>query len=378
MYYLMQEIKNDSDLVLQTLVSGMHLSPEFGLSWRRIEEDGFLINEKVEMLLSSDSSVGITKSIGVAMIGLADALDRLKPDILVILGDRFEALAAATAALVARIPVAHIHGGEISEGAIDESIRHAITKLATYHFVSAESYRKRVIQLGERPESCWNFGAPGLDHLEKMTFLNKTQLEKTIGFMLGRKNFLVTYHPATAADENPVKAFGAILTALLKVKDATIFFTYPNSDTDGRIIIRMIDEFVEKNPGKAFASANLGQLRYLSLLKISHAVIGNSSSGIIEAPALKVPTINIGDRQKGRLRSLSIVDVKPTSAAILSAIKMLDSADFKATLAESKSCYGIGNASQKIKNVLKTVAVGSFISKRFYDLPVCKDKNNDL
>jgi len=377
LYWLMKEMQDDPDLILQILVSGSHLSPEFGLTYKKIEEDGFVINEKVEMLLSSDSPVGIIKSMGVALIGFADALSRLDPDFLLVLGDRYEALAVAQAALIAKIPIIHLHGGETSEGAIDESMRHAITKMASYHFVAAEPYRQRVFQLGENPERCWNFGAPGLDHIKKNRLLTRARLEKALDFKLADKNYLITYHPATIADEDPVVSFSAILKALDKLPEAHCFFTYPNADANGRVIIRMIDEFVENNPTRAFSSANLGQIRYLSLMQFATAIIGNSSSGFIEAPAMGVPTVNIGARQQGRLRSASIIDVRPDAKEISDALKRAETAKFRNLIARSTPAYGSGDVSQKIIQVLKTLKTDKALIKSFYDFPPQKANRND-
>jgi UDP-hydrolysing UDP-N-acetyl-D-glucosamine 2-epimerase len=368
LYWLMREIQTDTDLQLQLIVTGMHLSPEFGLTYKTIEEDGFCIDAKVEMQLSSDTPVGIAKSIGLGIIGFADALDRLKPDIMVVLGDRYEILAAVQAALVARIPVAHIHGGETTEGLIDEAIRHSITKMAQIHFVAAEPYRSRVIQLGENPERVFNFGAPGLDNIVKMSLLNKIDFEQSLGFKLGTLNFLVTFHPVTLDENGPEFAMTELLSALDCFSDAKIIFTKPNSDTDGRKIVKMIDDYVTKNADRAVAFISLGQLRYLSAINHVDIVIGNSSSGLVEVPVFKKPTINIGERQGGRLKTSSVLDCKESKESIIAAINKALSAEFQKQLVSTPSLYGYGNASQKIKDSLKNIEIRNILMKKFFDI----------
>lgn len=366
--WLMKEIQDDPELDLQIVATGMHMSPEFGLTYEVIEEDGFFIDEKLEMLLSSDTPVGIAKSMGLATIGFADALDRLRPDILVLLGDRYEILAAAQAALVARIPVAHLHGGESTEGAIDEAIRHSITKMAHLHFVAAEPYKKRVSQLGEDPDKIFVFGTPGLDSIKRLKLLSIDEFEKAINFELGRLNFLVTYHPVTLFNrvhhENAIKE---IFKALDYFPSAKAIFTKPNSDTEGRIITRLIDEFVSRRPDKYVAFVSLGQLKYLSALKHVDVVIGNSSSGLIEVPAMKKPTINLGVRQQGRLRASSVIDCAENSESIVMAIEKALSIDFQVKLAEVVSPYGTGDASYRIKELLKRISLESILIKKFHD-----------
>ncbi len=357
LYCLMKEVAVDPDLQLQIIVTGMHLSPEFGLTYQQIETDGFTIDAKVEMLLSSDSPVGIAKSMGLGVIGFADALGRLKPDILVVLGDRFEILAAAQTALVARIPIAHLHGGETTEGAFDEGVRHAITKMAQWHFVAAEVYRKRVVQLGESPDRVFSFGAPGLDHLQHLSWMGRGPLEESLGIVLNPPVFLVTYHPATLGQREPIAAMNELLVALDDFPDATVVFTYPNADIGGRVLIERLDQWVAANKRRAKAFVSLGQQCYLSLMREADVVIGNSSSGLIEAPALIKATVNIGDRQKGRLKALSVIDAKEDGIAIVDAIKTALSADFRVGLQTTKSLYGLGNVSRRIKDTLKTVVI---------------------
>ena len=366
LYWLMKEIGADPDLQLQLTATGMHLSPEFGLTYQQIEADGFTIDAKVEMLLSSDSPMGIAKSIGLGVIGFADALDRLKPDILVVLGDRFEILAAAQAAMVAQIPIAHIHGGETTEGAFDESIRHAITKMAQWHFVAAESYRKRVIQLGETSDRVFSFGAPGLDHLQRLEWMDGPSLEKSLEIKLDPPIFLVTYHPATLSQREPIAAMDELLAALDEFSQATIILTYPNADTGGRALIEQLDQWVTTNKHRAKAFVSLGQKRYLSLMREADVIIGNSSSGLTEAPALKKATVNIGDRQKGRLKASSVLDAEENKIAIVAAINKALSADFRADLSMTESLYGSGNVSHRVKNTLKTVTLQT--QKAFFDI----------
>lgn len=368
LYWLMKEIQKDPVLELQLVVTGMHLSPEFGLTYKKIEEDGFQIDEKVEMLLSSDTPVGIAKSIGLGLIGFADAFARLKPDILVVLGDRYEIFAVAQAAMTARIPIAHIHGGETTAGAIDEAMRHAITKMAHFHFTAAEVYRKRVIQLGEIPERVLNYGAPGLDSLKKITLLDKNAFEKAIDFQLGTLSFLVTYHPTTLSSEGPGKPFDELLKAIGHFSEAKIIFTKANADTSGRIINQKIDEFAEINPFRVKVFTSMGQHLYLSAIKNTDIVMGNSSSGLVEVTALRKPTVNIGARQNGRLKADSVIDCEEKEQAIVLAIKKGLSQEFKKKLENVVCPYGQGDASSNIKEYLKTVSLDNILMKQFYDI----------
>jgi UDP-hydrolysing UDP-N-acetyl-D-glucosamine 2-epimerase len=369
LYWLMKEVQGDKALKLQIAATGMHLSPEFGLTYKIIEQDGFEIDEKVEMLLSSDTPVGLTKSTGLATIGFADAFDRLNPDVVVLLGDRFELLAAAQAALIARIPLAHISGGELTEGVIDESIRHSITKMSQLHFVAAEEYRKRVIQLGEQPDRVFNVGDPGLDYIERLKPLTRQEIESSLGFKLGEINFLVTYHPVTLSPRGSAAAAKALLAALDRFPDAKIVFTKSNSDTDGRIINQLVDAYAAEHPHRAIAVTSLGQARYLSVMKLANVVVGNSSSGIVEAPCLKAATVNIGDRQRGRLKATSVIDCDETTESIGAAITKALTPQFRATLPATESLYGACNASSRIKELLKTTELDGIITKTFYDIP---------
>ncbi|WP_251963770.1 UDP-N-acetylglucosamine 2-epimerase [Salinibacter ruber] len=369
LYWLMREVQDDPDLELQVVATGMHLSPEFGLTYQEIEDDGFEIDEKVEMLTSSDSPVGIAKSMGLGTIGFADALQRLDPDVLVLLGDRFEILSVAQAALVARIPIAHIAGGEATKGLIDDPIRHALTKLSHYHFVSADPFRTRVIQMGEHPDRTFTVGAPGLDNLRRMDLLDRDELEQSIDFELGEKSCIVTYHPVTLSEGSPAVPFEELLAALDEFEDLRIIFTKSNSDTEGRVINRMIDDYVQNHPERSCAFTSLGQRRYLSALHSVDAVVGNSSSGITEAPAVPVPTVNLGDRQGGRLRAESIIDCEENRKHIRDALRQTLSSKFREKIQGVTSPYGDGRTSPRIKAKLKDVPLGEDVLKKgFYDL----------
>lgn len=363
LYWLLHDIRADNDLQLQLLVSGSHLSPEFGHTYQQIEADGFEISAKIEILLSSDSAVGTVKSMGLALIGLADTLARLQPDVLVILGDRFEALAAAQSAMLMKVPVLHLHGGEISEGATDDAIRHAISKLSYLHATSTDAYRQRVIQLGEAPERVHNVGAIGLDHLTRSNLLNKTELAQALNFKLTQPFFVVTYHPVTLADEPAQASFAALLAALDKFPGHQVILTYPNADEGGRQIMSMLQQYAATQPQRVLAIKSLGQLRYLSAVKHAAAVVGNSSSGIIEVPAFNVPTINIGSRQQGRLAAPSVLHCSATESAIETTIaKALNH-----PVTHNSNPYGQGDASGKVIQMIKQLQFNPV--KTFYDLP---------
>lgn len=366
LYWLLKDIENDPWMTLQLLVSGMHLSPEFGCTYKKIEEDGFEIDEKIEILTSSDSAVGTLKSIGLGVIGFSDALNRLKPDVIVILGDRFEALAAAQAAMFLKIPIIHLHGGEVTEGAYDDAIRHAITKLSYLHGTSTEEYRRRVIQLGESPERVKNIGAIGLDHLQRTKLLELTELGKSLQFGLSDRYFVVTYHPVTLADEDPTTSFQSILDVLDTFSEYQVILTYPNADDGGRLIIPMIEEYARSQPKRVLAIPSLGQLRYLSAVKHASAVIGNSSSGIIEVPSFNVATINIGDRQKGRLAANSVVQAKANFESIKQALDTALSQTFLDKLGEVENPYGRGNSSEQVIEMIKGLDFNP--CKPFFDI----------
>lgn len=366
LYWLLKDVQNDKELELQLLVSGMHLSPEFGSTWQQIERDGFAIDEKIEILLSSDTPVGTAKSIGLGVLGFADALSRLKPDVLIILGDRFEALAVAQTAMILRIPVLHLHGGEITEGAYDDAIRHAITKLSYLHCTSTEEYKKRVIQLGEDPIRVANVGAIGLDHIKRSHFLSLEKLSVSLNFKLTHPYFLVTYHPVTLGKESPEESFKALLEALDSYPNYQVILTYPNADDGGRKIIPLLEAYASSQPNRVIAIPSLGQLRYLSAVKHAAAVIGNSSSGIIEVPAFDVPTVNIGDRQKGRLAAKSVLNCPADSQSIIDTIKIAITRSYKGPNERITNPYGQGNASSKIIEMIKSMNFER--SKIFYDI----------
>lgn len=368
LYWLMKEIDLDSELELQIIVTGMHLSPEFGLTHKVIEQE-FNINKKIEMLLSSDTPVGISKSIGLAQISFSEAYDELKPDLVILLGDRYEIFAAATAAMVARIPIAHLHGGETTEGAFDEAIRHSVTKMSHLHFTATDEYRRRVIQLGEAPDRVFNVGGLGIENIKRLNLMSKEEFENSINFKLNNKNLLVTFHPVTLEESTTEQQFMQLLDALDTLTNTHIIFTKANSDTDGRIINKLIDDYVNKNPSKSVAFASLGQLRFLSALQFVDGVVGNSSSGLAEAPSFKIGTINIGDRQKGRIKASSVIDAEPNYQSILKAIEYLYSDSFKKTLITTKNPYGEGSASNEIIQIIKNTSLKDILKKSFFDLP---------
>ncbi len=365
---LIEKISEDNDFTLQLLVTGAHLSPEFGLTYRQIEADGYMIDAKVEMLLSSDTAEGITKSMGLGMIGYAGALKRLAPDLLVILGDRYEMLSIASTALIYRIPIAHIHGGELTEGAYDDAIRHAITKMSALHFTSTEAYRQRVIQLGEQPERVFNVGAIGLDNFQSLQLLSKRELEEDLHITFNRFNYLVGFHPETLSDQSVEEQFDALLQAIDEQANSFFIFTKANADTNGRIINQMMEAYVAENPEKSVLFASLGSLRYLSVMKQVTAVVGNSSSGILEAPSAGTATINIGDRQKGRIQTESIVNCSSQKEDITRAFQKVQSEEFRNKLNGITNPYGNGNASGQIIDVFKTVSPDKLSQKIFYDI----------
>jgi GDP/UDP-N,N'-diacetylbacillosamine 2-epimerase (hydrolysing) len=362
----MRGIHDDPELKLQVVATGMHLSPEFGLTYRDIEADGFRIDRKVEMLTSSDTPVGIAKSMGLGIIGFADALNELQPSLIVVLGDRFEIFAAVAVALLARIPVAHLHGGETTEGAFDEALRHSITKMSHLHFVAAQEYLQRVIQLGERPEHVFLVGGLGIDNIKRLKLLDRAELELTLDFKLGKKNLLITFHPATLEPATATDQMDELLAALADLKDTRFIFTLPNADTDSRALIKMVERFVEQN-ANARAFTSLGQLLYLSCIANVDGVVGNSSSGLIEVPSLKKGTINIGDRQRGRLQAASVISCEPIRQQISIALNQLYSPAFQASLRHVRNPYGEGAASEKIVNIIKSVPLDNLVKKHFFD-----------
>ena len=368
LYWVLRDISDSEDLDLQLLVCGMHLSPEFGLTIRQIEADGFVVHKEVEMLLSSDSHTGIAKSMGIGMIGFADAYQTLDPDIIVVLGDRFELLAAASAALVANIPIAHIHGGELTIGAFDDAIRHSITKMSHLHFVSTEEYSRRVIQLGEEPSRVFVVGAPGIDSINRYKLKGRRELESLFGIELGEKSLLVTYHPVTHEPKSAQRSVGNLLSVLRDLEGIRIVFTKANADTEGRLINSMIDEFVHQNIERAVAYESLGQLNYLSTMSHVGGVLGNSSSGIIEAPSLGIGTVNIGDRQSGRVKAESIIDCKDDVESIKRALAELYSEVFLNRIKSIQNPYHLGDASGQIVKKLRTHNIKNIVKKKFFDV----------
>lgn len=364
---LMCLIDQSVDLQLQVIATNMHLSPEFGLTYREIEKDGFSIDKKVEMLLSSDTPNATAKSVGIGMIGFADAYEDLKPDMVVVLGDRYEVISAVSTALFYKIPVVHLHGGEITEGAYDDCIRHAITKMSHLHFTSTEEYRKRVIQLGENPNRVFNVGALGVENIKKIPLMGKGELEESLGgFSLGDKSLLVTYHPVTLENATAEKQIVNLFAALDEFPEYKLIFTFPNSDTDGRVIIERIKEYVQKNSNRAIAFPSLGLKRYLSTLKYVNAAVGNSSSGIIEVPSFGIPTLNIGDRQKGRIAAKSVVNCGTGKDEILAGLRKILSSDFSCK--DVSNPYEGRNTAEEIVKILQTYPLEGLINKEFYNL----------
>lgn len=368
MRWVLQYLHDDSEIELQIVATGMHLSPEFGLTYKNIIEDGFEINRKVEMLLSSDTSIGLSKSMGLGMISFSEVYDALNPDIILVLGDRFEIFSAIATAMISRIPVAHIHGGEATEGLIDESIRHSITKMSHIHFTATEIYKKRVIQLGEQPEKVFCTGTPGIDNIYNLELLSKIEFEKSINFNFGDKCFLVTFHPVTLEKSSSAFQFDELLEALKDFNEYKVIFTLPNADTDGRIVIEKIWQYVSSNPNKAVAFTSLGQVRYLSALQHVNMVIGNSSSGLTEVPSFKKPTINIGDRQQGRIKAESVIDCPPIKKEIKKAILKGLTKEFKEIVNNVQNPYGAGGASKQIVQILKEVNLSNILKKQFYNI----------
>lgn len=354
---------------LRLVVTGMHLSPEFGLTYEEIEHDGYPVDRKIEMLMSSDTSVGVTKSMGIALIGFADYFMDRRPDIVVILGDRYEMLAAAAAAMIAGIPIAHLHGGEKTEGAVDEAIRHSISKMSHLHFTSTEEYRRRVIQLGEQPKRVYNVGALGVENAKQISLLAKEELERQIDFCFKAPTIMVTYHPVTLEAFTAKEQFAAILSVIDKYKEISVIFTKANADTDGRIINQMIDDYVAKNTDRCKAYVSLGQIRYLSALQYVNTVLGNSSSGLIEVPSFHIPTVNIGDRQRGRVCAESVIHCGNSVDEIENALLLALSNDFQEKLTDVDNPYEREGTSNRIVEIIcQTLEQDIETKKRFYDI----------
>lgn len=366
---LLKLLKSDKTFSLQLIATGMHLSPEFGLTVKAIENDGFNVSEKVEILLSSDTQIGVAKSVGLGVISFSDIFLRLNPDIIIVLGDRYEILAATQTALILNIPIAHIHGGETTEGAIDEAIRHSITKMSHIHFAATQVYKKRIIQLGEQPKNVFNVGALGLDNIKQLPLLSLAELEETLEFTLDKKIFLITYHPTTLHPDSIKTEITELIAALQYfVGQVKMIITHANADAGGRLINHALEKFAASYPNDIYITKSLGQLRYLSLLKYVDVVIGNSSSGIIEVPFMKKPTINIGERQKGRISAASIIHCDVNTASIIKAIKKSLSSKFKQKIQITPSLYGNGNTAKKIIKQLKKLDFQQLTLKKFYDI----------
>ena len=367
LYWLIKELQVDKDFELQLIVTGIHLSSEFGLTYRVIEKD-FKIDKKIDMHLSSDTSKGILKSMSIAQTSFAKAYSKLKPDIVVLLGDRYEIFSAATAAMISKIPIAHIHGGEITQGSWDDCIRHCISKMAHLHFTATEEYKNRVIQLGEKPNKVFNVGGMGIENIKKLKLLSKKELEKSINFKFNKKNILITYHPVTLESNTSKKQFQELLNVINELQNTNIIFTKTNSDLDGKIINQMIDRFTKKYSNKSTAFTSLGQIKYLSTLQYIDVVVGNSSSGLIEAPSFKIATLNIGDRQKGRIKAKSVIDCYPNKKSIRSSLKKIYSKDFQKSLNDVNNPYDNGLPSKKIVRILKNSKLQNILKKKFYNI----------
>jgi GDP/UDP-N,N'-diacetylbacillosamine 2-epimerase (hydrolysing) len=356
LYWTMKEIKNDVDLQLQLVVTGNHLVKDYGYTVEQIRRDEFKIDEEIDMIINSEEKGSIAKSMGLEMIQMAQCFQKLKPDILLVLGDRYETFVAATCAMMMNIPIAHMNGGESTEGAVDEQIRHAITKMAHIHFPGAEYYKERIIKMGEEPWRVYNVGQAGIENIKRLKLLEKYELEKELSISFDKPVFLITYHPVTLDIENIEDQISNLLDSLVEF-NAKYIFTYPNADFGSKVIIDKINDFVKHN-NNAYLYYSLGQKRYLSLLKCTDVMIGNSSSGIIESPIFRIPVVNIGDRQKGRLRSNNIVDVGYSKDEIVDAInKVLYCKEFKEDLSRIENVYGDGNVSKSIVNILKSIDI---------------------
>lgn len=368
---LMEDILNDDSLQLQLIVTGTHLSPDFGYTYKEIESDGFYIDKKIEMLLSSDTPIGVSKSMGLAQISFVEAFSELSPDVIIVMGDRYELIPIVMSANLLMIPVAHISGGELTEGALDELIRHAVTKLSQIHFTAMDVYSKRIIQMGEQPDTVFTVGELGLDNTTRITPLSRNEFELNIGTKLKKNNFLITYHPETTQTIDRVKKdFSEVLSALdeLATDNSLFIFTKANADVGGRLINMMIDDYVNKKNGRAVCFSSLGQLLYISAMKYVNVVIGNSSSGIWETPSFKVASVNIGDRQKGRERAPSTIDTPPEKKNILMAINKALTDSFINTVNNCINPYGDGMSSKRMISVLKTINLSSLRTKRFFDI----------
>lgn len=367
---LMKMVQDDADTQLQIIATNMHLSPKYGNTYQEIEKDGFTIDRKIPIIDDNDKDSAVTtvKSMAKALAGFADAYDELKPDMVVVLGDRYEILAAATAALIERIPIAHLYGGEITEGAYDDAIRHSVTKMSHLHFTSCEEYRHRVIQLGEQPDHVFNVGSIGVENIKMLPLMSKDEIEKEIGFAIDNHTILVTYHPVTLGNRTVKEDIDDFIAALDEKKDLRIIFTMPNSDTGGQAIVEAINAFVDKNHQRAKAFKSLGVLRYLSVMQQVAAVVGNSSSGLVEVPSFRIPTLNIGDRQKGRMAADSVYNCKTDKQSVLKGLDIVLSEEFRQKAAAIHNPYDKEGTAQAMFNVIRTYPLDSLNQKHFYDI----------
>ena len=369
---LMRLIEESPDTQLQVIATNMHLSPKYGNTYQEIEKDGFTIDCKIPIIdeNAEDNAVTTVKSMATALSGFADAYNTLKPDLIVVLGDRYEILAAATSALIERIPIAHLHGGEVTEGAYDDAIRHSITKMSHLHFTSTEKYRKRVIQLGEQPDRVFYVGALGVENIKKFPLMSKQEVEESINFKLDENTILVTYHPVTLGEHTAEKDIKEFIGALEERKDLRVVFTMPNSDTGSQAIVDAINEFVANNADRAIAYKSLGIKRYLSVMKYAGAVVGNSSSGLLEVPSFGIPTLNIGDRQKGRMAANSVYNCETDKVSILKGLQTIMSPKFKQEAKTTHNPYDKGGTAQTIFNVISTFPLEQLRQKHFYDISI--------
>ena len=367
---LMKMVQDDNSTQLQIIATNMHLSPKFGNTYQEIENDGFTVDCKIPIIDDNDKDDAVTtvKSMAKALAGFADAYNELRPDLVVVLGDRYEILAAATAALIERIPIAHIHGGEITEGAYDDAIRHSITKMSHLHFASTEEYRKRIIQLGEQPDKVFYVGALGVENIKKLPLMGKEEIEESIHFKLDGNTILVTYHPVTLGTHSAEQEIKEFLSALVERRDLRVVFTMPNSDTGSNVIVDAINKFVENNPHRAIAYKSLGLKRYLSVMKFCCAVVGNSSSGLLEVPSFGIPTLNIGDRQKGRIAADSVYNCDTDKLSILQGLDTIMSPSFKQKAVATHNPYDKGGTAQAIFDVISTYPLDELKQKHFYDI----------
>ncbi len=368
LYWIIKGIHESDTCELQLYVGGTHLSPKFGSTVEEIEKDGFPIKERLDFLIPSDTSIGIAKSMGSALIKATENFHKNSPDLLIILGDRFEAMAICQAAMLEGLPIAHIHGGEITEGLIDEAIRHSITKMSHLHFTSTEEYRRRVIQLGEDPKNVFNVGAPGIDNIKSLNLIDKESLSKELNFDLSDPFFLITYHPVTLENDGALEALDNLLKVMGTYSDYKFVLTYPNADTHGRPLIELLKEFRDKHSDKVMLTKSLGQLKYISLLKYCEAVVGNSSSGLIEAPSFKKPTVNIGNRQGGRIFGDTVINCNEDQESIRLALEKALSPKFKDVCRKANNPYGNGGSSNKILDTIKSIPLNNIVFKKFYNL----------